>query len=291
MDSVCFDTLTKALAAAGTRRRLVSLLAALPLAGALAAVLDEASASTAKGRRTKRKKAHHNSKAHHERTLAAQKRGKKKKSRKKKDTTPLPSPPTCQPESPATTCAGKCATVSNNCGTNVDCGPCTCATGCHPVCQICNPATGVCDPKANGTLCDDGNACTQADTCQNGLCVGGNLVVCTASNSCQDPGTCDPVTGCPATTNKANGTDCGERSSGDTLRCCGGVCPALTCLALGVDCLTPGECVQHCCSQVGAGCDGNGRGVCRCVNSGPGGLCGSDGDCDPGLQCVCGTCS
>ena len=44
----------------------------------------------------------------------------------------------------------------------------------------CNPATGVCSnpAKADGTACNDGNACTQTDTCQAGTCTGANPVVC-----------------------------------------------------------------------------------------------------------------
>jgi hypothetical protein len=49
--------------------------------------------------------------------------------------------------------------------------------------------------KPNGTTCDDGNACTQTDTCQAGVCVGSNDVVCTASDQCHVVGTCDPTTG------------------------------------------------------------------------------------------------
>jgi hypothetical protein len=43
---------------------------------------------------------------------------------------------------------------------------------------------------ANGTPCDDGNACTQHDTCQSGVCVGGNPVVCAGGRPC------DPAVGC-----------------------------------------------------------------------------------------------
>src|SRR3989442_2683045 len=51
--------------------------------------------------------------------------------------------------------------------------------------------------KPNGTPCNDGDACTQTDACQNGSCVGANPVVCTA-DQCHDPGTCNPATSvCP----------------------------------------------------------------------------------------------
>ena len=60
--------------------------------------------------------------------------------------------------------------------------------------------TGICsNPNAtNGTTCNDGNACTQTDTCQTGACTGGTPVACTASDQCHVAGTCNPATGCPA---------------------------------------------------------------------------------------------
>jgi hypothetical protein len=54
---------------------------------------------------------------------------------------------------------------------------CTSPDACHDP-GVCAPATGVCSaatPKPNGTLCDDGNACTVADNCQAGTCVGGAI--------------------------------------------------------------------------------------------------------------------
>jgi hypothetical protein len=54
---------------------------------------------------------------------------------------------------------------------------------CH-IAGTCNPLTGQCsNPVApNGTACSDGNACTQPDTCQGGVCTGGPLVGDTTSN-------------------------------------------------------------------------------------------------------------
>src|SRR5439155_1610208 len=54
---------------------------------------------------------------------------------------------------------------------------CTASDQCHDV-GTCNPSTGFCSnpPKTNGTACNDGNACTQTDTCQSGVCTGSNPV-------------------------------------------------------------------------------------------------------------------
>jgi hypothetical protein len=43
--------------------------------------------------------------------------------------------------------------------------------------------------------CDDGDLCTQTDTCQGGICVGSNPVVCTALDACHDVGICVSATG------------------------------------------------------------------------------------------------
>ena len=73
---------------------------------------------------------------------------------------------------------------------------CTALDQCHQA-GTCDPATGQCSnpAKPDGAPCDDGNACSQVDTCQAGLCQGGSSVVCHAPDQCHDPGTCDPATG------------------------------------------------------------------------------------------------
>ena len=72
---------------------------------------------------------------------------------------------------------------------------CTALDQCHVV-GTCNPTTGACSNpnKADGVACDDGDACTQTDTCQSGICSGSNPVVCTASDPCHVAGTCPPST-------------------------------------------------------------------------------------------------
>jgi parallel beta-helix repeat protein len=82
---------------------------------------------------------------------------------------------------------------------------CTAIDQCHAA-GLCNPANGVCSnvTKANGTTCNDANACTQTDTCQAGVCTGANPVVCTAIDQCHSAGTCAPGSG--ACTNPVIGT-------------------------------------------------------------------------------------
>ena len=65
-----------------------------------------------------------------------------------------------------------------------------------------------CGGQPNGALCNDGNACTATDTCQNGVCVGSNPLVCNDNNPCTTD-SCNVVAGCVHTAS-ACGTRTGE---------------------------------------------------------------------------------
>ena len=102
--------------------------------------------------------------------------------------------------------------------------------------------------QANGAACDDGNACTQTDTCDNGVCVGGNPVVCTPLDPCHDAGTCDTGTGICSNPAKADGTACNDGDAcTQTDTCQAGVCTGgnpVVCTALDT-CHDPGVCDPH----------------------------------------------
>lgn len=87
---------------------------------------------------------------------------------------------------------------------------CTASDQCHVV-GTCDPNTGVCsNPNAaNGTTCNDTDACTTGETCQSGMCTGGSAVTC-AADQCHTAGTCNPATGCPASSNRPDGTTCDD---------------------------------------------------------------------------------
>ena len=108
------------------------------------------------------------------------------------------------------------------------------------------PSTGVCtNPTlANGTACNDGNACTQIDTCQAGTCTGSSPVTCTALDQCHVAGTCSPSTGACSNPNAANGTTCNDGNACTTTDTCqAGTCTgtAVTCAALD-QCHVAGTC-------------------------------------------------
>src|SRR5204862_777309 len=80
--------------------------------------------------------------------------------------------------------AGVCDLAETCDGTSPACPP----DAFQPSSVVCRPAAGACDaaetctgasatcppdaPQPNGTACDDGNACTARDACQDGTCAG-----------------------------------------------------------------------------------------------------------------------
>jgi N-acetylneuraminic acid mutarotase len=124
---------------------------------------------------------------------------------------------------------GNGCTQSDTCqaGACVGSNPVTCAASdqCHTA-GTCDPANGQCSnpAKANGTACDDGNFCTQSDTCQAGSCTGTNPVTCTASDQCHDSGTCNPANGTCSNPAKVNGTACNDGNACTTDACSNGQC-------------------------------------------------------------------
>ncbi|MBZ5639646.1 MAG: hypothetical protein LAO51_12950, partial [Acidobacteriia bacterium] len=114
-------------------------------------------------------------------------------------TTGLCSTPTLAPDDTACNDGNAC-TQTDTCQTGVCVGSnpvvCTALDQCHEA-GVCDTGTGTCSnpAKPNDSACNDGNACTQTDTCQTGVCVGSNPVVCTALDQCHEAGVCDTGTG------------------------------------------------------------------------------------------------
>ncbi|HEX3695061.1 MAG TPA: esterase-like activity of phytase family protein [Polyangia bacterium] len=94
---------------------------------------------------------------------------------------------------------GNPCTQTDACQTGVCAGgnPVTCvaADQCHAA-GVCDPASGACtNPTiADGTACNDGNACTVADRCVAGTCAAGDPMVCPSTDGCH-PGVCDVASG------------------------------------------------------------------------------------------------
>eukprot|EP01059_Diplonema_ambulator_P030329 TRINITY_DN5151_c0_g1_i9.p1 TRINITY_DN5151_c0_g1~~TRINITY_DN5151_c0_g1_i9.p1 ORF type:complete len:6713 (+),score=1239.17 TRINITY_DN5151_c0_g1_i9:1796-20140(+) len=120
---------------------------------------------------------------------------------------------TCNDANPGTTndvclngvCAGiqKCASVV-----------CIAQDQCHSV-GVCSEATGECSNpvQTDGTPCDDGSPQTVGDECILGVCIGRDKcagVICQASDSCHDLGSCDPSTGLCTDPKKIDGSLCND---------------------------------------------------------------------------------
>ncbi len=110
---------------------------------------------------------------------------------------------------------GNACTQGDSCQAGVCAGgtPLTCSAidACH-VAGACDGATGVCSnpSKPDGSMCDDSELCTQMDTCQAGVCTGGNPVVCGGGLSCLAgacTSTCGGVLGFPAPPMAKTGPD------------------------------------------------------------------------------------
>ena len=180
---------------------------------------------------------------------------------------------------------GNACTVADTCqaGACASGAPvtCTASDACH-VAGICNPGTGVCSNPAatNGSPCSDGNACTQSDSCQAGLCTGSNPVTCTASDPCHVAGACSPGTGLCSNPAASDGTPCSD-GNGCTQSdsCQAGLCTGSN----PVTCTASDQChVAGACSP--------GTGLCSNPAASDGTPC-SDGDaCTANDACSAGAC-
>jgi hypothetical protein len=184
----------------------------------------------------------------------------------------------CSDSNPCTqtdTCiAGACT------GTN----PVVCAAvdACH-VAGTCNVMTGMCSSpaKPDGSTCNDGNACTQTDTCVMGACTGSNPVTCAAKDACHGAGACDAMTGKCSEPVKADGTACDDGNAcTQTDTCVMGACTGaspVTCAAKDA-CHTAGTCDST-------------TGKCSDPAKADGTACDDGDTCTQSDSCQAGTCT
>jgi hypothetical protein len=150
---------------------------------------------------------------------------------------------------------GNACTVSDSCQAGVcksgTARQCPATDQCHDA-GTCTASTGTCtNPiKTNGTTCEDQNACTHADTCQNGVCTGGSPTTCPVPDQCHAQGTCDPTSGTCTTPIKANGTTCNDGlacTSSDM--CVNGSCIGAVNCPASDQCHDPGTCTANGCTN------------------------------------------
>lgn len=101
-------------------------------------------------------------------------------------------------------------------------------------------SAAMCAGRPDGASCNDNDACTRTDTCQSGVCVGGNPIVCTAQSQCHAVGTCDPTTGQCSNPLRPEESPCNDDNACTQSDVCRkGICVG-TNAQLGLDsCLTP----------------------------------------------------
>ena len=181
---------------------------------------------------------------------------------------------------------------SDSCTQTDTCQAGTCTGGDPVVCAAqdqchdagtCNPANGTCSnpTKANGAACNDGDACTQSDTCQAGACAGANPITCTASDQCHDAGTCNPADGTCSNPNKANGSACSDGDActqSDT--CQAGACTG----ASPVTCTAQDQCHD-------AGTCNPANGTCSNPIKANGSACSDGNACTQSDTCQAGACT
>jgi hypothetical protein len=156
---------------------------------------------------------------------------------------------------------------------------CAALDQCH-VAGTCDPASGQCSNPitADGSSCNDANACTQTDTCVSGTCTGGNPVVCSALDQCHVVGTCDPASGVCSDPNQPDDTPCDDGNPCTLAdRCGGGTCSgnAQTC----GDGIVQGECGEACDDGGANGSDLCCSTSCQLVDSDGDGVCDRDDPC------------
>ena len=126
-----------------------------------------------------------------------------------------------------------CNGVDDNCDGQID----------EETCDDLNPCTqdscmgegGCLFEPLTGTNCDDADACTVTDHCDDGACTG-TLIACDDSNPCTDD-SCDGVAGCVFNNNAAPCDDGNPCTIGDA--CAAGDCGGV---AIACDCLTDEDC-------------------------------------------------
>ena len=125
-----------------------------------------------------------------------------------------------------------------------------------------------------GGGCDDGDACTAGETCEDADCTQGAAVDCDDGNLCSDDA-CDAAAGCTHDANKASCSDGDLCTQGDA--CDDGACVA----GAAVDCDDANDCTADACAA-DAGCQ-HGSVV-------DGGVCSDGSKCTPVDGCEAGAC-
>ncbi len=191
---------------------------------------------------------------------------------------------------------GACDAVTNACVFQAgpdgvacsDGNPCTvsdvcvagkCQAGAPKVCDpnqactqpACDMTSGACVANQDGLPCDDGNACTSGDHCQDGACVFALAKTCDDSNACTTDA-CDPTTAACSHGNVNGPCDDSNICTQNDV-CAGGACVGATKL----NCKDDTECTLDVCDP---------KLACLHTALPPGTACNDQSDCTVNDQCV-----
>ncbi|WP_437677958.1 hypothetical protein [Sorangium sp. So ce131] len=151
---------------------------------------------------------------------------------------------------------------------------------------VCNEATRACElaPSAGGEPCDDGDACTVGETCEDGLCRGGAPEDCGLAPDVCHVVTCIEASGAPrcGVEPRSNGSPCETED-----RCLlDAACQDGVCVGTQRDCFffhVPDSCHVGVCNPA--------TGACEAVAGNEGSPCADSGDlCMVGKTCQSGRC-
>ncbi len=139
--------------------------------------------------------------------------------------------------------------------------------------------------------CNDGNACTTADTYVGGICVG-TAINCDDGNVCTTD-SCNPASGCVRVNNTASCNDGNACTTSDT--CSGGICVGGSALSCddGNVCTTDSCNPASGCVRVNNSASCNDGNACTTSDTCSGGICvgGSALTCDDGNLCTDDSCN
>jgi Cys-rich repeat protein len=177
---------------------------------------------------------------------------------------------------------GNLCTLNDTCAAGVCAGTPMDCSALNDQCNVgqCNPTTGACEPVAinEGGPCSDGQACTENDTCVNGVCET-TPIDCSMLNGPCGTGVCNASTGLCEVVPMNEGQPCDD----------GSVCTANDscvngfCTGPGVDCSgLDGPCVRGACHPI--------AGVCEALPANEGGACNDSDLCTTGDVCTGGAC-
>jgi hypothetical protein len=165
---------------------------------------------------------------------------------------------------------------------------CRAAAGECDLAETCAGSGGACPVdafKANGTSCNDGNACTTNDICSFGQCAGApdtHQIRCDDHNPCTDDG-CSPTSGCVHINNTVSCNDGNACSSND--KCSGGSCVA----GAATNCDDANPCTDDSCSAPSGCAHTNVADATQCTSAtGVAGVCATGSCCTPALGGVTG---